>query len=747
MSSSAWKAVVDEKTSRTYYYNKETKVTQWTKPDDFEAPQPQAAASVPEAIEDPNNNAANWRSLKDEKSGKTYYYNKVSKKTAWQKPECMGPAEESVPSEGDVANAWNVAVDQNSGKKYWFNKVTKVTQWTEPNGWVEPAAAQPDASTEASASAAPKKNALKALADDSDPEDDGGVQTGNADHDVEKKMALQEKDEKEIADEGEEKADPEDGQSMKSMLRDDGEGSDEEGGGEYRMAKHRKGFFNRLFHFGEQLDDEKLLSFKKSLIKKALLKQNRNLDAEAIQSFKNIMSFMGDRSSSKGPLDHAKKILRNLMLAPASLRDEAYMQLCKQTTENPSATSCQKGWELMSLFLASFPPSKNFKHFLQDHLKKNVQPQYKECKELVDMCTSQMDKIVTMGQRKQVMSTVEIQCLMEMKTVSVSVSLLNGMEYKFDVDSYSMISDLQNMIAKKLNIIFTAPFAIFEAGALNVERAIDPKERVVDMIASWENVPLEVDIHSEKVDKWAFDYNHFVYKAKLVLKTTTPEVMNDPESINLLYVQAVCDVTSNRYPIKDKDIPVLAALQLQAQFSDFKPSTHIAGWLAPRIQDYMPIVLCMGKQGKDQKLVKEWEQKILTKYPKVAGFKVEEAKINYLEFMQDWTFYGATFFSVEQRQFKDYPSPLMLGVTCEGVLLMHPEKRIVLENYPLADVLTWGHSDEKFVIVVGNLVSQRKLIFKTMQGKNMNILIREYVKYKLKSKAGAAAAVAVDVQV
>lgn len=103
-------------------------------------------------------------------------------------------------------------------------------------------------------------------------------------------------------------------------------------------------------------------------------------------------------------------------------------------------------------------------------------------------------------------------------------------------------------------------------------------------------------------------------------------------------------------------------------------------------------------------------------------------------------FYGATFFTVEQRQFKDYPSPLTLGVNCEGVLLMHPEKRTVLENYAYTDIVTWGHSDEKFIVVVGNIVQQRKLIFKTADGKAMNHLIHDYVKTDGDDRAGARVA-------
>jgi hypothetical protein len=36
---------------------------------------------------------------------------------------------------------------------------------------------------------------------------------------------------------------------------------------------------------------------------------------------------------------------------------------------------------------------------------------------------------------------------------------------------------------------------------------------------------------------------------------------------------------------------------------------------------------------------------------------------------------------------------------------------------------------------VGNIVQQRKLIIKTTEGKQMNHLIHDYVKFKVKSKA------------
>jgi hypothetical protein len=121
----------------------------------------------------------------------------------------------------------------------------------------------------------------------------------------------------------------------------------------------------------------KLITWKHDLIKTSLLKLPSAVEKDALQMFRNVTGFMGDRPSSKGEYDHACKILHTVLGKAAasgnrggdksgipSLADETYVQICKQVSGNPSPASTLLGWELMMVCLSSFPPSEDLKPHL-----------------------------------------------------------------------------------------------------------------------------------------------------------------------------------------------------------------------------------------------------------------------------------------------------------------------------------------------------------------------------------------------
>jgi len=101
----------------------------------------------------------------------------------------------------------------------------------------------------------------------------------------------------------------------------------------FQHDKHKTGLFKKPTS-QEML---KYCPYKK--MAHALRKMDNKMDKQAQQMWKNINSYIGTRKSSKEDSGHVEKLLRFALKAPEELRDEAYLQLCKQTNGNPSNDS------------------------------------------------------------------------------------------------------------------------------------------------------------------------------------------------------------------------------------------------------------------------------------------------------------------------------------------------------------------------------------------------------------------------
>ena len=64
---------------------------------------------------------------------------------------------------------------------------------------------------------------------------------------------------------------------------------------------------------------------------------------------------------------------------------------------------------------------------------------------------------------------------------------------------------------------------------------------------------------------------------------------------------------------------------------------------------------------------------------------------------------GSAYFFVEPQNSRDFPSDVVLAINAKGILVVDPETKDFLAEYPYSEVVTWGHSQQTFVLVVGNL--------------------------------------------
>jgi len=92
----------------------------------------------------------------------------------------------------------------------------------------------------------------------------------------------------------------------------------------------------------------------------------------ALKIFKNILGYMGDKKCQY-PDQLAIEIL-NWGLANPVLRDEAFLQLMKQLSNNPDVDSRKRGWQMMQIFIDTIKPQQQLENYVEMFLRSNAQP-------------------------------------------------------------------------------------------------------------------------------------------------------------------------------------------------------------------------------------------------------------------------------------------------------------------------------------------------------------------------------------
>ncbi|CAG8760739.1 15551_t:CDS:2, partial [Acaulospora morrowiae] len=120
---------------------------------------------------------------------------------------------------------------------------------------------------------------------------------------------------------------------------------------------------------------------------------------------------MGDRHRGRGPVNVLEDIqwLLDRGILHGELRDEIYVQICKQLTKNPNSESVRKGWELLCVMAVTFPPSKNFEVYLMQFVSEHFNIQENQVDLLSKHVHSRLTRICKRGPKGKVLTLAEIE--------------------------------------------------------------------------------------------------------------------------------------------------------------------------------------------------------------------------------------------------------------------------------------------------------------------------------------------------
>ncbi|ORZ14384.1 hypothetical protein BCR41DRAFT_337280 [Lobosporangium transversale] len=189
------------------------------------------------------------------------------------------------------------------------------------------------------------------------------------------------------------------------------------------FSTHKKGLFRR------KVPMEKMLLHQKSPLSQPLMVLNkRGVQKDALRCFKIIQKLMGERKGNgyAGPTgvelgetcvdlsiqseEDIKLVLELIKKGQdhGELRDEIYVQLCKQLTQNPSREGSIKGWHLFTIILITFAPSKDLHTYLASFLNQHATVSLHPIPVMARHCLDLLRRISKRGSRAKQLTVVEI---------------------------------------------------------------------------------------------------------------------------------------------------------------------------------------------------------------------------------------------------------------------------------------------------------------------------------------------------
>ncbi|EDX12137.1 GD20009 [Drosophila simulans] len=180
---------------------------------------------------------------------------------------------------------------------------------------------------------------------------------------------------------------------------------------------HSKGIFRKKASVRD------MLSWTAEAISRPMLALSRDKADKktAIELFKLVQIYMADRKARIGMTLNSVAIeIISASLPQQQLRDELYVQLCRQTTENPKRDSLIRGWELMAICLSYVPPSPTFQPTLLNYVNRHRDPTFAtsflevskwpihvQISHYATVCCRRLDRIGSSGRRIAKKPTVD----------------------------------------------------------------------------------------------------------------------------------------------------------------------------------------------------------------------------------------------------------------------------------------------------------------------------------------------------
>jgi hypothetical protein len=192
-----------------------------------------------------------------------------------------------------------------------------------------------------------------------------------------------------------------------------------------------------------------------------------------VQAFQALMVLMGDIAADQllHAVDLSLQIIK-LAVERYEVRDDIFCQVCKQTNQNPSATSALRGWRFIALLLQYATPSELLAKFLMRHIMDRGPDQA-----IKDLCAKALIKAFESGPRLKCPDAKELlRFLDDTASLSVRITINDTIKHEINFGPSKTVADVVHdvMMAEQIPLYAGWSIAFQESkGALFIQHLIN----------------------------------------------------------------------------------------------------------------------------------------------------------------------------------------------------------------------------------------------------------------------------------
>ncbi|XWS42262.1 hypothetical protein CRYUN_Cryun17cG0152800 [Craigia yunnanensis] len=516
----------------------------------------------------------------------------------------------------------------------------------------------------------------------------------------------------------------------------------------------KRSFFSKKFvgaQVREKFSFEDMLCFQKDPIPTSLLKINSDLVSRATKMFHIILKYMGvDSSEQVTPVSLDERIelvakLYKQTLKRAELRDELFVQISKQTRNNPDRQNLIKAWELMYLCASSMPPSKDIGGYLSEYFH-NIAHSASIDSEVQTLALNTLNALkrsVKAGPRNTIPAREEIEAILTNRKLTTIVFFLDETFEEITYDMATTVSDAVEELASIIKLSAYSSFSLFESRkVVTGSKSSDPgNEEYIGLDDNKYIGDLLAEFKAAK-DRSKGEILHckLIFKKKLFRESD--EAVMDPMFVQLSYFQLQHDYIFGNYPVGRDDAVQLSALQILVEIGFVRSPESCTDWNT-LLERFLPRQIAITRARR------EWELDILSRYRSMEHLTKDDARQQFLRILRTLPYGSSIFFCV--RKIDDpiglLPGRIILGINKRGVHFFRPVPKEYLHSAELRDIMQFGSSNTAVFFKMRVASVLHIFQFETKQGEEICVALQTHINdvmLRRYSKARSVANVSVN---